>query len=275
MEVTNGSTRYRVGSLVADNGRYRIYTCNRDDTVCQGLLQISTSVEHNGGLDREAYILGELKCKSDELEEAYAKVKTNPESWLNYDLGFPRVVDSFICAEQGGRRINILAFRNVEDVSRLVPLDNLTSKDRLRIDLRTSVWPMGKALKLLTFAHSEGITVGLMTGSNILIEPNEHYVVIFDWSLAKTAASSDVPKDDQRKDITEAARAVVTAIGGDMEEGIFPNEDDANRTFTDYLLWLAKGNASSAETAHRRFYELADSIWPRKYHPFTTLPLDY
>jgi hypothetical protein len=275
MDVNNGSSSYHVGKLVADNGTYRIYLCTQKGTNRQCLLQVSTGLENNGRLDRQAYILRELARKSDELEAEYAKIKPNPDSWLNYGLGFPEVIDSFTFAEQGNRRINVLAFRNVEDVTTLVPLDNLTRKDKRRIDIRTSVWILGKLLKLLTFVHSEGFATGLMTGNNVVIEPNKHYPVIFDWSLAIMAEPGTLSAEYQQGDIRGAARSVLIALGSNLKTGEIPGADETTRAYTDYMLGLAKyTSTTSAQVAHQRFYEICDSIWERGFYPFTTLQLD-
>ena len=148
-KVSNGSLCYQVGKRVADGGAYRTYLCTRENEQQQNLLIIATSPDHNGILDRWTYILRELKRKSDEIEEEYNQVKARPGQRLNYDLEFPHVVDSFVCAEQGGRRALILTFRNVENVKKLVPLVNLTRRNKLRVDLRTGVWIMGKLMKLV------------------------------------------------------------------------------------------------------------------------------
>lgn len=272
-EIKGGHNVYRVGKKVAETSEYRLYLCMQEEPERQCLLQIAAATDHNGGLDRAAYILGELERRSGELETEYEQVKTKPEDMLNYGLGFPELVDSFICQEQGGRRINILAFRGVEDVSNMVPLSNVTVKDQLRVDLRTSAWIMGKLLKLLVFAHGEKISVGLMTGNNILIEPNQHYVLIFDWSAAQTH-SETVPAETRSQEISQAAQAVITVLGGDLETGDFPDDgDEAFSQYTDHLLRLARGGENQATRAHEKFYELIDSLWQRKYHPFTTKPL--
>lgn len=261
---------YSVGKRVGNTNKYRLYLCNEKGTEHQCLLQIATDATHNGALDRAAYILGELKRKSDELETEYATVKKDQEVFLNYDLGFPELVDSFICQEQGGRRINILAFRNVEGVNSMVPLINITAKDRRRVDLRTSAWIMGKLLKLLGFAHGCGISVNLMTANNILIEPDEHYVLIFDWSVARTHSEA-VPAETRREEISQAAQAVITILGGNLETGVFPDDGEKGfKPYTEHLLRLARGCESNAERAHRSFYELIVSLWKREFYPFTT-----
>ena len=271
--VTNGSSCYQVGKKVADGGTYRTFICTPEGEREQCLLIISTSPDQNGKLDRWVYILRELKRISDEIEEEYARVKSGSKSPLNYEIQFPHVVDSFISAEQGGRRIIILSFRKVEDVRKLVPLGNLTSKDRRRVDLRTSVWIVGKLLKLLAFAHSEGIATELMGKKNILIEPEKHYVVIFDWTQAILAQPGELAVECQRKDIMGAAKAVLVALGGDLSKGTVPDTDDSTNAYVDYLYWLARGNECDAKSAHSRLYQHTDSIWQRQFYQFTTKPL--
>lgn len=273
MNVSNGSLRYLVGKKVAEGDAYRTYLCHRDGEKQQCLLVIATSPEHNGVLDRWAYILRELKRKSDVVEEEYAKVKTKEHQQMNYDLQFPHVVDCFVCSEEGGRRVLVLAFRNVEDVTKLVPLGNLTRKNRRRVDLRTSVWIAGKLLKLLVFAHSEGFATALMSSHNLLIEPDKHYVLMFDWSKALMDQPGELSALSARNDIMGVARAALVALGSNLSKGVVPDTDDENRSYSEYLLWLAKGGTSNAKEAHQRFYEVVDSIWPREFYSFTTKPL--
>lgn len=273
MDIVSGSNVYEVGKKVAESGGYSLYLCIQKETKRQCLLQIATDPEHNGGLDRAAYILKELKQRSDELEAEYASVKTDPKDLLNYDFGFPELVDSFSSSEQGGRWVNILAFKNVEDASRMVPLSNIAVKDQLRVDLRTSVWIMGKLLKLLVFMHGEGISVDLITENNILIEPEQHYVLIFDWSTAQIHSEA-IPMETRCQQISQAAQAVIAVLGGNLETGIFPDDgDEAFGRYIDHILRLARGSESKADRAHAKFYELVDSLWKREYYPFVAKPL--
>lgn len=270
MSIRSLTYRYQVGKLVAEAPAYRLYLCKQEETGRQCLLQVAANAAHNGAMERNAYFLGELKREADRLEEEYARVVRDPNKTLGYDLGFPELVDSFVCAEQGGRRINILAFRNVEDVSRMVPISNITNKDRRRVDLRTSAWIMGKALKMFAFAHSQGI-VGERV---ILIEPSQHYVVFFDWSEAMAFPGGKVPETTSRKEISQAATAVINIMGGDPDTGSFPDDEGGKyRQYTDHLVGLAGGSQHNAERAHARFYELIDELWERAFHPFTSFEL--
>ncbi|HWQ60074.1 MAG TPA: hypothetical protein VN420_02910 [Candidatus Fimivivens sp.] len=272
MEIANGSHRYRVGRQVADAGTYRLYLCTEEDTAHQRLLQVASETAHNGQLDRVAYVLSELEHRADDVEREYAGKQAGSNDRLNYGIGFPELLDTFQDDRQGGRRINVLAFRNVPDIGKMVPLGNIT-RHRIRPDVRTSVWIMGKLLKLLTFVHSEGISVGLVTGNNVLIEKDAHYVLVFDWSKARIHPDS-VAIEARRADIVNAARTVITLLGGNPVTGDFP-EDEGGRfhPYTDYLFRLACGGETRAERAHARFYELADSFWKPEYYRFTAKPL--
>jgi hypothetical protein len=273
MEVVNGTRLYSVGKQVAVAPAYRLFLCRDEESGRQCLLQIAGSVEHNSGLDRAAYILQELKHRSDELEEEYAKVKAEPQMMLNYQLGFPELIDGFTSQEQGNRRINIVAFRNVDEPSQLVPIANLARKDHVRVDLRTSAWIGGKLLKDLVLSHDTGVFVHLVNGNNVLIEPKEHYVLVFDFSSSKTYQGK-IPAPERRKDIANAAQTVLAVLGADLAKGIVPDDgEEGFDQYISYLLKLARGSESIAERAHKKFYEIVHSLWEHKYHPFTVKPL--
>ena len=274
MEIKNGDQIYQLGELVAEAEMYRLYLCKQVVTNRQCLLQISTGIEHNGSIERNAFFLNELQRRAEIVEAEYAKVRTRPDSVLNYQLGFPELVDSFVCPEQGERRINILAFRNVEAVNKMVPLSGITEKDHLRVDMRTSAWIFGKLLKLLVFAHSEDILVKQLGAGNILIEPDQHYVLIFDWSDALTFVGA-IPEEYRRDEISAVAEAVAYVLGTNPTTGVFP--DDGEPAFNDYshyLFHLVNRNERNALRAHQNFYELIDKLWPRGFHKFTTKPLN-
>lgn len=272
MIVERQHHRYQVGDLAADAGDYRVYLCKQETTGRQCLLQIADQPAGNAALDRAAYFLRELESQAAEVEKEYEKVRTDPRSLLNYGLGFPELLDSFVSSEQGGRRINILAFRNIDDLKTVVPISKIIEVDRLRVDLRTSVWIMGKCLKLLAFAHSLGITVGKLDTGNILIEPDKHYVIIFDWSSASSHLIQEVLTTESVGDIALAARSVLSLLGGDLETGAVPDSEEGFRRYCNYLFSLSRGSQHDATEAHRRFYEIADSLWERKYYHFTAMP---
>ncbi|HEU0051352.1 MAG TPA: hypothetical protein VFQ60_04855 [Patescibacteria group bacterium] len=269
MFIAGRNGRYEVtGDAVADAGAYRLYRCSQEGADGEKLLQIATDKANNGELDRNAYFLRELASRASELELKYAKKRKDEKSFLNYNLEFPELVETFVCPEQGNRRINILAFRNVERVEQMVPISNIIGKDHQRVDLRTSAWILGKLLKLFVFAHSEGISVGRLDASNILIEPKQHYVLIFDWSKAKEHANGRIPDEIKRGEIKKIASVVIELISDD--KGLPAEFEEKEADYLVALQELAESNQGSAERAHQRFYGLITRLWGRQFHPFTT-----
>lgn len=285
--ITHGNNEYEIGPKVAEAENFRLYLCNhrsiepeKENRQC--LLQIASDIGHNGDLQRTASLLLRLKRHSDLLEEEYGKIKPDPRIFLNYQLGFPALIDSFTDEEQGNRQINILAFRNVEQIADMAPLVNITEVDNERIDRRTSAWIMGKLLKLLGFIHNQGLSVN-MSGDNILIDAKQHYVVIFDWTQTQVFEDGRVPFDIQRRDIAQTASAVISAMGGDAKTGFFPedNNDFDEKVYLEYLVGLAHekvrlvdGDDVFADIMVSDFYTIVDRTWPRGFYPYATKPLE-
>ena len=270
MIVENGTARYQVGAKVADTTAYRIYLCIEVATGRECLLQVAAEREHNGGLDRAAYILSELRTTANTLEEQYAKQSKGKK--LHYDRLFPCLVDSFIANDQGQRRVNVLAFQDVLVPTKMVPLSNLTDKDRLRVALPSSAWIMGRLLKLLILVHSEDIAVGSLSGNNILLEIEQHFAVVLDWSSSQTYPSG-IPASVRKDDIASAAKAVFRAIGGNPSTGAHDCTDSNERQYYEFLWNLGCRREANAERAHTQFYELSDKLFGRGFHEFHTLPL--
>lgn len=263
--LTHDSIKYLVGACVANSDAYRVYFCNSGSG--QYLLQVASDMKHNGGLDRAAYVMKELKQASDSYETEFAIL--HPDKRLSYDKLFPAIHNSFISNEQGGRRINILAFNDIDTIDKMVPLSSLLTKDKLRISLETSGWIMGRLLKLLDFAHRQRISIDIY-GNNVLIGPEKHYAVVFDWSTAQTYLD-EVPIDVCKQNIANATKAVFTAIGGDIETGSYLY-DEGNPYVK--LLWsLTKPPSGDAEKAHHDFYEVVDGIFGKGFYPFKAFAL--
>lgn len=268
MLIKNGDIEYDVGKQVAETKNYRLYLCRQIGTDRECLLQIAANNSHNGSLDHVAFLLQQLKKTADEIEAEYAKIKTNPNDFLNYDFGFPVLIDKFICDTQGNRRINILAFKSVNKIRNMVPIANIITKDKQRVDLRTSVWIIGKLLKILVFTHGQGITIGRIDANNILIEPDEHYVTIFDWSDSLIASEIN-----QQEEIQKITQIIIQLLGGNYTDNFFPDTNEFLTPYTDFLLLLVNGGYRDAKRAHTELYDIADAIWPRAYYPFTSYQL--
>lgn len=273
MIIKGSRLEFEIGQQVGGSNTYRVYTCMHPEHDQECLVQVAISPEKNASLERAAYILELLSEKSDELEQEYARVKTDPNVLLNYGLYFPELVDSFYRTGDIRQCVNILAFRCVPRVKQLVPIDRMIHRDKLRVDLRTSVWMTGKGLKLLQFVHSSGFSIGLVNGANMMIVPKEHYIMAFDWSQAIVYDGADVPESIRTLEISNMAKVMINAIGGDVESRMFPttgSDDERYDEYRNYLMFLANGNESDAERAKERFYQIADALWMRGFYEFTT-----
>lgn len=253
---------------IGETERFRLHRATLPDGG-NGIAVVAKGIEHNGSLERFAFVLDQLRERAAFLEAEYAKVKDDPNSFLNYRICFPDLVDSFV-NDEDGLRIMIVRFHNVaDDVGRLVPLSQLVGSGK-RVDPKTSAWIVGKLLKVLAFAHDFGVSVGLVTADNVLIEPDEHYVVLFDWSYASFGEGGfALSGADEAK---QAAAIAFDILGGNPDKGTLPEHEQlADDRYASFLKRLADGEILSASRAHEEFYELIRSLWPRQYHPFTIL----
>lgn len=259
---------------IAETSEFRLYICTLPQGG-QGLLKVAVAVEHNHELDREAFVLRSMMESAQEVETEYQA--TGPKGGrLNYQFCFPHIVESFVLDEQGGRRVNIMSFSEIvkNDLVELVPLEHLRSEDHVRIDPKTSAWIMGKMLKFLVFTHSIGVLVNNLSGTNILINRDGHYVAVFDWLSAKM--TDEIDPDDRSNEISMIATEVVLALNGDPETGEIPADDQLpDDRYANLLKQFINGVYDDALEAHRAFYELIERLWPEGgYHPFGSYDLE-
>lgn len=274
MRITGKSGAiYEVGKVVAAFKTYRLRLCQLSDgSGGDLLLQVATDVAHNATLERSVYMLGRLAEEAERVEAEYAKVKKEANHFLNYGLHFPEFMDTCVLDDQGGRRVNILRLRGVEELAGVMSFSQLVKKDKRRVDLRTSVWIMGKLLKILAFAHQIGVSIGDLSLQNILIDREQHYVIIFDWAKAQLLGDG-MPRETIEAEVRAAAVSVIEVLNGTPEGGV-PNfeKDERHKPYTDLLIELATEGRRDAFKAHSEFYKLVDGLWPRKYYPFTHYP---
>ncbi|HEU5114525.1 MAG TPA: hypothetical protein VFT82_02035, partial [Candidatus Paceibacterota bacterium] len=240
--VSPKGSEYGVGELLGETEEFRLYECVLPDGS-PGILKIATTPGHNGVLDREAFILDILRKEAVAVEAEYARVKPDSKKKLNYAFNFPSLVESFISPEQEGRRVLIVHFHEIsKELADLAPLGHLASREHVRVDARTSAWILGKLLKILVFAHSLGITFVTIDGDNILINREEHYVALFDWSKAiRTSRGQRPPSAATRGDIESVAREVVLALGGNPATATIPDDPDLPDEYRDIVLSIANG----------------------------------
>lgn len=268
VRITNRNDTYEVGEAVASTATYRLYLAR--DLFCDEwrLLQIAAKPEDNGGLDRAAFLLERFATSGALLDAEYAK--SHERKRLHYERLYPLLVASFVSPEQGNRRINILGLADVPDLRRIVPLSSLRAKDRLRVDPETSAWIMGRLLKLLGFAHAQGVANRAMTSNNVLLDPEQHFAVTLDWSTARVFPGQ-VPAEHATSDIKAAAKAVFHALGGSVQNATWPY--NGHEPYISLLRQLMYGGSPSADMALDQFYSTVRAEYGNSFHPFTTLPL--
>lgn len=269
LKSPNGS--YDILQPLGKTKKFKLYSCRNGDKSY--ILKIAATTEHNALIADEAEFLSEMRGHAALLEDEYMAVKSDPNVFLNYQLCFPDLHESFISERQGGRRVNILDFHAVPDLRTLVPVRHITTRDKVRVDCKTSAWMMGKLLKFLTFSYSQNISPGRMTGDNVLIEREQHFILFFDMTAA--AYHQDlVPADIRKEQIAKAAAIITIALGGDATTGeYYEDGQDPQGMYASYLYHLACGGEDDASRAHTDFYKLVESLWPREYWPYTTFPL--
>lgn len=264
METIKGKKGdYDLIQLVSSSKFARTFSCRNEDG--EYLLRLSNAPKYNQRIAITVQKLQKLKALSDEYE-------ADTEYDLNYDFGFPYVVDDFIDQKTNGKRCQacVLGFRGVESIEKLIPVSNFV-RDMIAPDIRSSAWILGKLLKTIHFAHSCGTPVKNLGPSNILIEPDQHYVVVFDWSKAHFG---EVRATDARDDIRQAADTVIELLGSSP---YLLCHDEMDRRYAQYLIDVQQNGSAHAAQAHERHYKLVDkmcdddrSYWSRGFHEFTT-----
>lgn len=270
MLIEGAKNAYKVERRLAESKNYRLYLAHKADTRDRCLLQVARNLQANGGLSRAKFVLDELAETSRHYDEIYSR--QNKGKHLHYDRLYPRVDESFLLASQGGRRVNVLSFTDVENVSMLIPLSNLRLKDRVILDLRSGAWVMGRLVKLLDYIHPLGIALRSLGPRNILLETSQHYAIVLDWTEA-LVFQQEVSSEAATADISRAAETVLEACGV-PDQGSLPFMlQDGEDVYVAMMRDFAGGKIANADEAHVRFYDTCHRALGTGFHPFTTRPL--
>ena len=272
-QIIHGKTAdFAVAQQVGKFPDYNVYIANGVASGEEYLLKIASGVTSNGLLDREAFLLRELREEMERRNTEHKK-QQQTEHGLGYQRCFPRLVESLVVHLEGQRRVNIIAIYGASSVKDLVPLEQYRTRARTCIDPKSSAWIMGRLLKIFTLTHPIGVAAGRIDGGNILINPTGHHVVLFDWTQARHH-DGVLPRTVACEEISQAAEAVILALGGNPVTGELPTSDQLpDSQYADYLKRMANGSVSDAVAAGAQFYALLDTIWKPSFHPFTTIPM--
>ncbi len=268
----SGKCDYLVGKPLGGNSRFNLYRASSNAYPDQDfILKIAKTTAQNPLLEREAFIFSIMNDEAKRLEEEYARV-TEGKGFLNYQVGFPVLVETFLADSQDNRRV-IVASLSSENISNFVSLSMVRERDRVRVDPKTSAWIMGKLLKILAFCHNQKIINKNISCGNVLIERGNHLVTVYDWSTA-SIHNEGIPQADSREEIKCATREVVRVLGGNIVSGEIPDDKQlVDGKYQEFLIKLLSGSYSNAKEAHSRFYEVVEAVWGRKFHPYASYPL--
>lgn len=264
-------TKYHIDALVGQTTNYNVYIVTADSGE-QHLLKIAVTTHHNGLLDREAFLLRDLYEEITRRETEH-ECTNKPNEDLGYKRCFPRLEESFLVPEQGNRRVNVITIYGAETPRDLVPIEQWRTRERVRIDPKTSAWILGRLLKIFTLTHPFGVSIGKVDGGNILVNPTEHHVAFFDWTQARHH-NSQLPPSVAQTEIAAATKQVILALGGNINTGeLLDDPQLPDSRYAELLKQLADGRLSDPVSAGVQFYRLVDEMWERGFHPFTTYKL--
>ncbi|QAY09125.1 serine/threonine kinase [Mycobacterium phage JustHall] len=146
------------------------------------MVKVAKSAKDNDLMVQEAKALKTLHTPSEDAG-AYALTRH-----------FPQLMDTFLHSE-GRRRANVTPY--FEHYRSLATLKEMFCAG---LDPKHAVWIFRRLLMALGYSHDRGLVHGAITPDNILIEPQNHAVVLIDWcysvvidSESKTHVKAVVP----------------------------------------------------------------------------------
>lgn len=249
MKVRN----YEVGKLIGEASKFRIYLGNDDGK--QVVMKVAKTFADGDSLAEEAGWFNLLRAFIAQVTRMQEK---SGEANSHYEWLFANLLSSFLEPSQKDRRINIFEVVDT-DFGQLIPLPKLRIKTE--IDARTSVWILGRFLKIYSFyellAASDDnpiIRYANFSPGDYLIGPERHRLIYYNHS----GAMADV-----------VANNYVKAIAQFILEWVLIENDPAEQAYYQLLEDFAASGRTTCEEAHAELYQLIGELWGIQYHPFT------
>jgi serine/threonine protein kinase len=276
--VRNRKRDYLVqGTPLAQGDLCNLYQCSFTlaGKETDGVFKVARHPDDNDLVSNEAQILRQLASS-----KAYAKFHTY----------IPQVVDSFDyrdAASPQPRRVNVLTV----EAGPYYSLKEVRAAYPQGIDARDMAWIWRRLLIVLGFAHLQSIIHGAVLPTHILIQPENHGLVLIDWSyaLADPAPDEYIPaisteykdwyppevlaKERPRPgtDLYLGALCMVYLLGGDPVKGTLP--DSVHKRIQSFFrgTTLKRPAQRPQDALHLldEFTELIESLWgPRTFREF-------
>jgi serine/threonine protein kinase len=276
--VRNRKCEYLVqGTPFAQGDLCNLYRCTYvpDGKETNAIFKVARNPADNDLVSNEGSILKQLASNKD-YEQFHAYI--------------PRIVDSFDYRDSSSphaRRVNVLALEEGPYYS----LQEVRAAYPQGIDARDMAWIWRRLLIVLGFAHRHSVIHGAALPAHILIQPENHGLVLIDWSYAlyEPAPGEYIPaisteykdwyppevlaKEPPRPgtDIYLGALCMLYLLGGDPVKGTIP-ESVHKRIQSFFRGTTLKGQAQRPQDALRlldEFTELIESLWgPRTFREF-------
>lgn len=225
---------YIVGDMLAQGDLTNLYACTFvvDGVEQNGIFKVPRDPSDNDFTRNEARILRRL---------------ADGNEYTEFSGYIPRLVESFGYKDTGSatRQTNVLAYHaDVPSPNALYSLIEVRKHYDQGVDPRNMVWIFKRLLRVMSFAHANGVLHGAILPTHVLVEPVGHGVILIDWSYAVlepaksgeriSAISAEYEswypqevfaKEGPRPglDVYMAAKTMVYLLGGDPIKGTMPN----------------------------------------------------
>lgn len=276
--VRNRKHEYLVqGAPFAQGDLCNLYwcTCVLDGKETDAIFKVARNPADNDLVSNEGYVLRQL-ASSKEYDQFHAYI--------------PQLVDSFDYRDSTSphaRRVNVLAL----EAGPYYSLEEVRAAYPQGIDAKHMTWIWRRLLIVLGFAHMRYVIHGAVLPTHILIQPENHGLVLIDWSYALHEPSPDeyipaisteykdwyppevLAKELPRPgtDIYLGALCMLYLLGGDPVKGSMP-ESVHKRIQSFFRGTTLKGQAQRPQDALRlldEFTQLIESLWgPRRFREF-------
>lgn len=184
-------------------------------------------------------------------------------------------------------------------VTVMEPLDGFSMTEKVRdvypdgIDPRDMAWMFRRLLVVLGFVHRAGFVHGAVTPKHVMIQPEDHGLVLVDWCHAVEIGNSlDLLSKDFLRwyqpeiagggealayvDVLMAAQLAIWLIGGDPFKWTLPTGIDAAYRAFFQAIAKARDTEASVGTGELAWYvlkhfdDMLERLYgPKKFRPFT------
>lgn len=223
-------------------------------------------------------------------EATILKHLAESKEYEQFHAYFPRLIDSFEYRDplsSVSHRVNVLSL----EAGVYSSLKEVRAYYLRGIDPKDMAWMWRRLLIALGFAHTNGVIHGAVLPTHILIEPEQHGLVLIDWSYAlhdpepgehisaiSTEYEAWYPPEVMAKetplpgtDIYLGAQCMVYLLGGDPVAGAMPESvhKQIQAFFRGTTLKGLRQRPQNALGLLDEFTTLIESLWgPRRFRKF-------